>query len=105
MSLIDVQMDDGSVMLARVCYKEDDGYTVQYLEETKSEGVFKFNKSKIHVDKDSVTGFYDTEDISQVGYSEIGDNRYVADDSDYEPSSESEQDSEDESLCEEDEEN
>lgn len=101
MSLIDVSCEDGSVMLARICEPIDTGYMVQFLEES-SDSVFEFNKNKTMIEKNMISGFYDTDDMTEAGYTEIDSGRYTLEDSDYEPSSEEE--SEDESVCAEDDE-
>lgn len=102
MSLIDVSCDDGNVMLARILHPRDEGFMVQFLEETSTPNVFKFNKEKEFIEQSSIQGYYDTEDLTQAGYSDMGDGKYTNADSDYEPSDE--EDSEDESLCDEDDE-
>lgn len=102
MSLVDVSCDDGSVMLARILHPSDEGFMVQFLEETTTPNFFKFNKEKTFIDKESITGYYDTDDLTQAGYSDAGEGKYTTADSDYEPSEE--EDSEEESLCDDDEE-
>lgn len=103
MALIDVNVEDGGIMLARILCEKEEGYLVQYLEETSRSGIYKFNKQKTLIPTEAVAGFYDTEDMAQAGYTECGDGRYTQDDPDYDP--ESEDDTDDEvSLCSENEE-
>lgn len=100
MALVDINVQDNGVMLARICYQTDSGYMVQFLEESKP-GIFKFEKTKTEISNEEISGFYDTEDMSQAGYTDIGDGKYTQDDSDYNPSSEDESE-DDISVCSED---
>lgn len=100
MSLIDVNVECGSQMLARICHPTENGYIVQFLDEYKP-GIFKFDKNRIEIETSSISGFYDTDDMSQAGYTDIGDGKYTQDDSDYNPSSDPESE-ENISLCSED---
>ena len=102
MSLVDVSCDDGSIMLARLLHPVDEGFMVQFLEETSITNVFKFSNEETSIDKESITGYYDTDDLTQAGYNDTGDGKYTTADSDYEPSED--EDSEEESLCDEEEE-
>ena len=100
MSLVDIECEDGAIMLARILHTHDEGVMVQFLEETRTPDIFKFNKEKTFIPKESITGYYDTDDLTQAGYTEVGDGKYTTIDSDYEPSEEDE--TEEESLCDED---
>lgn len=105
MSLVDVQCSDGAVMLARICeeHPEDDTVTLQFFEETSaSDNTFGFTNQKTRLSRKSITGYYDSDDVSDAGYVEVDKGVYTLADSDYEPSEEDE--SEDESLCDESEE-
>ena len=104
MALVDVQCEDGAIMLARICKEHsDDTVTVQYLEElSASDNTFGFTSSKPRISRGLITGYYDSDDPCEAGYAEVEDGVYTLADSDYEPSEEDE--SEDESLCDEEEE-
>lgn len=99
MSLVDINYDDNSVMLARIIHAIDDGFMIQLFEETSTPNIFKFNREKTFIPQDSIIGYYDTDDPTQAGYSELGGDKYTTGDTDYEPSEFAE--SEDETLYEE----
>jgi hypothetical protein len=104
MSLIDVNVEGGHTMIARIIEKQKGGYLVHFLEETHQEGVFKFDTvNPVFVENETVSGFYDTDDLSVAGYVDLGSGKYTLDDSEYEPSSsEEDEESDDESLVDED---
>ena len=103
MSLIDVNVEGGHTMIARIIEQQKGGYLVHFLEETRQEGVFKFDTvNPVFVENETVSGFYDTDDLSVAGYVDLGSGKYTLDDSEYEPSSSEEEDeSDDESLVDE----
>ena len=43
MSLIDVAMEEGEIMLARIVDTLEDGYNVQFLNPTRNEDYFRFD--------------------------------------------------------------
>ena len=95
--LIDVVLTDNVVSLARVV--EDSGATlkVQLLEKNR-DGVHVFNESVEEIPRESVSGYYDTDDLektgmfvkTRVGYEEVSES-----DSDYEPTDDEEDDEDD----------
>lgn len=92
--LIDVVLTDNVVSLARVI--DDSGATlkVQLLEKNR-DGVHVFSESVEEIPRESVSGYYDTDDLektgmfvkTRVGYEEVSES-----DSDYEPTDEEEDD-------------
>ena len=105
--------DDNNSQLARIIKKTQSGFKVQFLSETSilhedKMRVFRFDKHIDEIEEESVSGYYDTEDIEEAGYIKIEGVGYVKSedyDDDYNPSeseySESESESLDDSDCEE----
>ena len=103
--LVDVKCDDGSVQIARIVLETDTTYTVNFLEKNKHH-LYDFVDISEVINKESVSGFYDTDDLEKThlytknsnGYELIDD----SEDEDYECSEEGESES-DVSLVDEDE--
>ena len=104
-TLIDVNTEDG-VLLAKVVDETEDTYSIKYLSPIKK----KFNDHRVYdydecveeIEKECVSGFYDTGDEYVAGYLKIDGVGFVYEeqyDDDYEPTSESESESDYESLC------
>lgn len=70
MSLIDVKMENGEVMLARIVDVLEHGYEVQFLVPTRSEDYYRFEKDVTFIEYECVDGTYDTDDITAAGYAE-----------------------------------
>ena len=108
--LIDVLGSKGRILLARVEGVQADTYLVRYLVPTKDTvsglPVFRWEKETYHVEHVSVSGFYDTDDLSVAGYTTLEDGTIVKDDdsedSDYIPSESDETESSEESYVESD---
>jgi len=83
--LVDVQHEDGMVSIARVLYEQNDTLGVQFLRKINVD-TYDFNINVEHIPKDTICGFYDTDDLETTGlYKKTLDGRYEsADDSDYE---------------------
>jgi len=88
--LVDIVLTDNIVSLARIV--EDMGPTIQVQLLTKNHGgIYIFNEEVEDVPKESVSGYYDTDDLEKTGlfvrtrfgYEEISES-----DSDYDPSDE-----------------
>lgn len=106
--IIDVKCDDGTTQIARIIHEHADMYAINFLE-LKKVGIYDFSSNTELISKDSVSGFYDVNDLESTqlyvkvnsGYELIDD----SDDEDYTGSEdEEEEESEDESLVDEDEE-
>jgi hypothetical protein len=105
--IIDVRCDDGTTQIARTVLETDMTYTVNFLERNKYH-LYDFMNINEVINKDAVSGFYDTDDLEKThlytknpnGYELVDD----SEDEDYTCSeSESECDSEsDVSLIDED---
>ena len=105
--IIDVKCDDGTTQIARTVLETDTTYTVNFLEKNKYH-LYDFVNINEVINKESVSGFYDTDDLEKThlyaknpnGYELVDD----SEDEDYTCSeSESECDSEsDVSLIDED---
>ena len=106
--LVDVNCDDGTVQIARIVKDGDDTCTVRFLERVKS-NLYEFTKTDDDVEKSSISGFYDTDDLEKtLLYVKVSNGYELIDDSEDEDftCSESDSQSEDEddvSLVDEDE--
>ena len=106
--LVDVNCDDGTVQIARIVKDGDDTCTVRFLERIKS-NLYEFTKTDDVVEKSSISGFYDTDDLEKtLLYVKVSNGYELIDDSEDEDftCSESDSQSEDEddvSLVDEDE--
>ena len=106
--LVDVNCDDGTVQIARIVKDGDDTCTVRFLERVKS-NLYEFTKTDDVVEKSSISGFYDTDDLEKtLLYVKVSNGYELIDDSEDEDftCSESDSQSEDEddvSLVDEDE--
>jgi hypothetical protein len=95
--LVDVKCDDGSVQIARIVLETDTTYTVNFLEKNKHH-LYDFVDISEVINKESVSGFYDTDDLEKThlyaknsnGYELIDD----SEDEDYECSEDDESESE-----------
>lgn len=102
--IVDVTCEDDTIQIARIVHEHSDMYAINFLE-PKKPGVYDFSKETELVPKDSVSGFYDVNNLEDTelyvkiegGYELIDD----SEDEDYVCSDEDESD--DESLCDEDE--
>jgi hypothetical protein len=105
--IIDVQCEDGTTQIAQTIIENQDSYIVQFLEKTK-DNYYHFVCEDEEVSKESVSGFYDVESLEETtlfarfpqGYVLLDD----SDDEDFECSESDEDESEDESLIDEEEE-
>jgi len=70
MSLVDVSMEGGEIMLARIVDTLEDGYNVQFLTPTRNEDYFRFDKKSSYIEKECVSGYYETDDVTVAGYAE-----------------------------------
>lgn len=105
--LVDVNCDDGTVQIARIIKDGDDTCTVRFLERIKS-NLYEFMKSDDVVEKSSISGFYDTDDLEKtLLYTKVHNGYELIDDSEDEDftcsESEDETDDDDISLIDEDE--
>ena len=103
--IIDVDCEDGTVQVARTVLENQDTYVVNFLEKNKY-NFYDFVDNQEVISKDSVSGFYDVDELEDtnlyvkvpLGYELIDD----SEDDDYECSDDSEDD-DDISLVDEDE--
>jgi hypothetical protein len=101
--LIDVVLMDNVVSLARVIDDMGSTLKVQLLEKNNS-GVFIFADDVEYITKESISGYYDTDDLEKTGMfvkTRFGYEEVSESDSDYEPTDEDES-SESEDLSDED---
>ena len=104
--IVDVKCEDDTIQIARIIHEHGDMYAINFLE-PKRQGIYDFSSNVETVPKDSVSGFYDVENLedtglyfkSNGGYEMIDD----SDDEDFVCSESEESDTDDESLVDEDE--
>jgi hypothetical protein len=94
--LVDVNCDDGTVQIARIVKDGDDTCTVRFLERVKS-NLYEFTKTDDVVEKSSISGFYDTDDLEKtLLYVKVSNGYELIDDSEDEDFTCSESEDEDE---------
>jgi|SRR6056300_532497 hypothetical protein len=92
--IIDVRCDDGTTQIARIVHDTDDMYSVQFLEKNKYH-MYDFLNTVEVINKESVSGFYDTDDLEKTHLYAKGPNGYeLIDDSEDEDYTASETESE-----------
>tara|TARA_B110000503_G_scaffold141228_1_gene234099 strand:+ start:72 stop:392 length:321 start_codon:yes stop_codon:yes gene_type:complete len=104
--IVDIECEDGTTQIARTVLENQDNYIVHFLERNK-QNFYNFVDGTEEVPKTSVSGFYDVEELEDTelftrhpqGYDLIDD----SDDETFECSETDDEDSEDESLVDEDE--
>jgi hypothetical protein len=105
--IVDVDCEDGTTQIARTVTENQDSYIVNFLEKNKF-NLYDFTNVDEEVAKESVSGFYDVNELEDThlfarhpqGYELIDD----SDDEDFECSDDESSESEDESLVDEEEE-
>lgn len=73
--IIDVQCDDDTIQIARIVSETSDTYSVQFLEKNKYH-MYDFSDTVEVINKDSVSGFYDTDDLEKTHLYAKGPNGY-----------------------------
>jgi len=99
--IVDVEYEDGDVMIAKIVKELNDTYEVRVLLEDTTNGLYYFNEETEIVPKESISGFYDVENLDDTGlYVQVDDKYYeLGDDEDYIPTdSETDSDSSNVSL-------
>tara|TARA_B110000858_G_C17442203_1_gene310314 strand:- start:91 stop:435 length:345 start_codon:yes stop_codon:yes gene_type:complete len=98
--IIDVKCDDGTTQIARTVLETDMTYTVNFLERNKYH-LYDFMNINEVINKETVSGFYDTDDLEKTylytkspnGYELVDDSEdedYIYSDNESESESESE---------------
>lgn len=101
--IVDIQFEDDTVQIARIEREEHDMYVVNFLEKTNN--IYNFSNELEAVPKESVSGFYDVDDLVDTGiYVKVPGGYDLVDDSEDEDyvCSDEEDDSDSESLVDED---
>src|SRR5210317_1197391 len=62
--IIDVQCEDETVQIARIIEDSGDSYSVQFLEKNRH-NMYDYSSSTEIINKESVSGFYDTDDLEK----------------------------------------
>ena len=94
--IIDVKCDDGTTQIARTVLETDTTYTVNFLERNKYH-LYDFMNINEVINKEAVSGFYDTDDLEKThlyvknpnGYDDSDDEDYIYSDNESESESES----------------
>lgn len=95
--IIDVKCDDGTTQIARTVLETDTTYTVNFLERNKYH-LYDFMNINEVINKEAVSGFYDTDDLEKTHLYAKNPNGYeLVDDSDDEDYTYSDNESESES--------
>lgn len=95
--IIDVKCDDGTTQIARTVLETDTSYTVNFLERNKYH-LYDFMNINEVINKEAVSGFYDTDDLEKTHLYAKNPNGYeLVDDSEDEDYTYSDNESESES--------
>ena len=100
--LIEVNVKGEGNCLAKIVENMDDGkFMIKYLSPYKdSEKTYKYEKKCHEIEDTMISYFHDTEDISELGYTQVENNLFEKDsDSEYEPSTEDEEETDDDEEC------
>jgi len=93
--IIDVECDDGTTQIARTVLENQDSYIVNFLEKNKY-NFYDFVDEEEEVSKESVSGFYDVDNLEDTDlFAKVPQGYMLMDDSedeDYECSDEEESD-------------
>ena len=105
--IIEVNVEGKGNCIAKIVEKYENGnYMVKYLSPYKdSEKLYKYEKKCYEVEPDMISIFHEIDDLTELGYTQIERNLFERDsDSEYDPGTEEEEDSEDEECVDSDEE-
>jgi hypothetical protein len=105
--IVDVSCDDGSIQIARVVHEHAGMFAINFLE-LKKVGIYDFSSNTELISKESVSGFYDVDNLEATDlYVKVNNGYELIDDSEDEDyigsEEEGDDESEDESLVDEDE--
>ena len=64
--IVDVQCDDHSIQIAKIVKDSGDSCSVKFLERIHS-SVFNFSDQVEMIERDSISGFYDVENLEDTG--------------------------------------
>lgn len=86
--IVDIQFEDGGVSIAKILSEIEDNYEVCFLLKDLDRDLYYFDTQSEMVPKESVSGFYDVNNLEDTGlYTQVDDKYYeTGDDSDYSPS-------------------
>ena len=99
--IIEVNVDGEGSRLAKIVDECENGnFMVKYLSPYKdSEKMYKYEKKCYEIEPEMVSFFHDTDDLGELGYTQIERNLFERDsDSEYEPSTEGEDDDDEECI-------
>lgn len=79
--IIDVRCDDGTTQIARIVHDCEDTYSVQFLEKNKYH-MYDFVNTVEVINKESISGFYDTKELENTQlYAKVTNGYELIDDS------------------------
>jgi len=99
--IIEVNVEGEGDCLAKIVEECENGnFMVKYLSPYKdSEKLYKYEKRCYEVEPEMVSIFHDTDDLAELGYTQIECNLYEKDsDSEYDPSTEGDDDEDEECV-------
>jgi hypothetical protein len=92
--LVDIECEDGTTQIACIVHEDGDTCKVRFLERIRS-NLYDFTKDGESIDKTSISGYYDTDDLVQTNlYVKVPGGYELIDDSEDEDFSVSESDDE-----------
>jgi len=85
--IVDIQFEDGGVSIAKILSEIEDNYEVCFLLKDLDRDLYYFDTQSEMVPKESVSGFYDVNNLEDTAlYTRVDDKYYeTGDDSDYSP--------------------
>jgi hypothetical protein len=107
--IVDIKCEDDTIQIGRIIHEHGDMYAINFLE-PKRGNVYDFSSNVETVPKDTISGFYDVENLEDTGlYYKVGNGYELVDDSEDEDyvcsddESDDDESDDDESLVDEDE--
>lgn len=97
--IIEVDVEGEGNCIAKVVDKLENGnFMIKYLSPYKdSEKMYKYEKKCYEIEPEMISVFHETEDLAELGYTQIERNLFEKEsDSEYDPSTEEDDESEDE---------
>ena len=92
--LINVRLDDDTDEIAKIVSETDTTYVIRYLRRKEYDdcNVYKYSKNTTEIEKECVSGFYDTDREEAIGLERDGNKFIEYLDDEYEPETDSDSD-------------
>ena len=86
--IVDVEFEDGDISIAKILHEHEQEFEVKFLLRDAKKDLYYFDTQSEMIPKDSVSGFYDVDNLEDTElYTKVDDKYYeTGDDSDYLPS-------------------